>query len=707
MSDLSALFRPRSVAVVGASRRPRSIGYELVANLLRSGFCGPVYPVNPNAESVHSVPAWPSLEAVPGPVDLAVLTVPRDLVLPAVEACAAKGVKGIVTITAGFKEVDERGAELEDRILAVLRAHGMRMVGPNCMGLITTDPAVRLNASFAATEPLPGPVGFASQSGALGEAILETAAELGLGLSSFVSLGNKADVSANDLLEWWCDDERTRLVLLYLESFGNPRRFASLARKLTRERGKPILAVKSGRSRAGAAAASSHTGSLAGTDVAVKALFEQCGVLRANTVNQLFSLARGFASQPLPKGPRVAILTNAGGPGILATDAAVHFGLKLAELGEGTLAALRAVLPPEASLRNPVDTIATAGPVEFEACAQALLADPAVDALIAIYVAPVTMRAPEVATALVRGVEAGRRGGGQGKPVLGCFMGKSSSDAGLAALRDADIPSWPFPEAAAEALAAMARFAAFRARPAGQLRSFDLDLPALDRALGPARKRGGWLTLPESFGVLEAAGIAVVPWAVVQTPEEAAAFGAEHGYPLVIKVDGEALLHKSDLGGVQVDLRNERELKGAFWEIERNLADVPGDKRFVVQSMVRGGTETIIGAHEDPAFGHLIGFGLGGVFVEVMGDVAFGVHPLTDADTARLVRSIRGLPLLEGARGGQPVDLATLEETILRVGALVDAVPELHELDLNPFFALPGGGMAADARIRLHPPQVR
>ena len=697
--SLQPLFRPRSVAVIGASRRPRSIGYEVVANLLRSGFVGPVYPINPKADSVHSVPAWPTLAAVPGPVDLAVITVPRDLVLGAVQQAADKGVKALVTITAGFKEVDAAGAALEERIHAILREHGIRMVGPNCMGLIHTDPAVRLNASFANRPPPEGSVAFASQSGALGEAILETAAELGLGLSAFVSLGNKTDVSSNDLLDWWGEDERTKLVLLYLESLGNPRHFAQLARRLTREKGKPILAVKSGRSGAGALAASSHTGSLAGADAGVKALFEQCGVVRANTVEQLFSLARGFASQPLPPGRRIAILTNAGGPGIMTTDAAVHYGLDLAPLTDATRAAMAAVLPPEASLRNPVDTIATAGPAAFAACSEALLADPTVDGLIVIYVAPVTIHAPDVAQAIVRGVQAGRARGGEGKPVLSCFMGRSAGDEGVETLRAAGIPAWPFPEAAAETLAAMAKFAEYRARPPGSIVALNPPLQH-DRIAAALEGASGWLGFEAAMEVLDAAGIAVAPWAVVTTPEEAAALGAEHGYPLVVKVDSDTVLHKSDAGGVQVDLRNPKEVKGAFWEIERNLAGVAGTHRFVVQRMV-GGTETLIGVVEDPALGHLVAFGLGGVFVELMKDVVFGVSPLTDEDAGRLVRGIKGLPMLQGARGAQPADLEALVDTILRVDALVTAFPTVAELDLNPWFARADGGQAADARIRI------
>ncbi len=458
MSALSALFSPRSVAVVGASTKPKSIGYELVANLLRSGFQGPVYPINPNARAVHSVPAYPSLAEVPGEVDLAVITVPRDLVLPVVEDAIAKGVKGIVTITAGFKEVDEDGARLEGEICKRLRAAGVRMVGPNCMGMINNDPRVRLNASFTATSTVAGGVAVASQSGALGETILETAAKIGLGLSAFVSLGNKTDVSGNDLLDYWADDDRTKIILLYLESFGNPRRFAQIARRVTHDCRKPILAVKAGRSRAGAEAASSHTGSLAGADVAVDSLLQQCGVIRVDTVAQLFTVAQGFATQPIPRGRRVGILTNAGGPGIMATDAAVHFGLELAELAPATKKIMRAVLSPEASVRNPVDTIATAGPNHYRICTTAMYNDAQVDALILIFVSPVMIDAGEVARGMVAGIADGRRTSGSDKPVLSCFMGKHHGDEGIALLRGAGIPVYQFPEAAAESLATMARF---------------------------------------------------------------------------------------------------------------------------------------------------------------------------------------------------------------------------------------------------------
>lgn len=699
------------MAVVGASRRPRSVGYEVVANLLRSGFDGPVYPINPAARAVHSVPAYPSLAAVPGPVDLAVITVPRDLVLGVVEDAIAKGVKALVTITAGFREVGEEGSRLEAIMRTRLRESGVRMVGPNCMGIVNTDPAVSLNASFTASQVPAGGVAVASQSGALGEALLETAAELGLGLSSFVSLGNKTDLSSNDLLEHWADDPRARLVLLYLESFGNPHRFAQLARHMTRVRRKPILAVKAGRTLQGAKAASSHTGALAGADVAIDSLLRQCGVIRVDTVSKLFASAQAFAHQPVPSGRRVGIFTNAGGPGIMATDAAVHFGLSLAELAESTRATLRATLPPEASVENPVDAIATSGPEQYRLGVESMLTDPAVDGLIVIFVSPVMIDAESVARAIVIGVEAARAAGAEGKPVLSCFMGKHKGDAGIRVLREAHIPVYPFPEAAAESLAEMARFGAYLAEPSSDARPLEPapDAPAAKSVLESARGRlgssGGWLRFAETMAVLEAYGIPTAPFTHVESAADAVSFAESHGYPIVLKLDSDSVLHKTEHGGVILDLVRAQDVRGAFAELRANAQGLEGEHRFIAQKMIRGAAETLIGVTTDASVGHLIGFGLGGVFAELMRDVVFRVPPLTDLDAAKMLEGIRGAPLLSGARGATPVDQGALREVLLRVSRLVEDLPEIVELDLNPFLAnaVASKQAAVDARIRVGP----
>lgn len=703
MSSLTSLFRPRSVAVVGASTRPKSVGYEVVANLLRFGFCGPVYPINPNARAVHSVPAYPSLAAVPAEIDLAIVTVPRDLVLPVVEEAIAKGVKAIVTITAGFKEVNEEGSRLEAQILERLRAAGIRMVGPNCMGLINTAPDICLNASFTAAAPPRGGIAVASQSGALGETILKTAGQLGLGLSSFVSLGNQTDVTGNDLLEYWADDEQTNLILLYLESFGDPKTFVQTARHITQNCSKPILAVKSGRSLAGAEAASSHTGSLAGADVAVDSLLQQCGVIRVDTVAELFTVAQGFAHQPIPKGRRVGILTNAGGPGIMATDAAIHFDLELAVLSAETSEGLRSKLAPEASVRNPVDTIATAGPEEYLSSTELMYCDPNVDALIVIFVSPVMIDAPGVARAIVEGLAAGRARCGADKPVLSCFMGKHQGDEGIAILHEAQIPVFAFPEAAAESLSAMAHFGELRAKAPGRVPELDPAPRRAEVATLLADAKPGWLRFADVMQVLQAYDIPTARWALVPNADAAVAFADDVGYPIVLKIDSDTLLHKTEHGAVKVDLRTAEDVKRAYSEIAANISGVDGEHHFVAQKMIDGQVETLIGATEDPTFGHLIGFGLGGIFAEQMKDVVFRLHPLTDRDAREMIRAIRGYALLQGPRGTEAVNTGALEDVLLRLSQLVGDFPRIAEVDLNPFLAHADAKLqaAVDARMRI------
>lgn len=704
-SPLDVVFRPTSVAVIGASRDRGSIGRELLQNLLAFDFQGPVYPINRNAASIHGIRCHRSVLDVPDPVDLAVLVVPRDAVLEAVGECARKGVKALVVITAGFKEVGGEGAALEAELARLVRESGMRMVGPNCMGIVNTDPEVRLDASFAATLPLPGNVAFASQSGALGEAILATARQLGLGLSQFVSLGNKTDVSGNDLLEHWAEDPRTQIVLLYLESFGNPRNFARSARRITRA-GKPVLAVKAGRTGPGARAASSHTGSLAGLDAAASSLLGQCGVIRADKVEELFSMAMAFATQPIPRGSRIAILTNAGGPGIMATDALVTYGLDVADLLPATREAMAAVLPPEASTANPVDMIASADAPKYRACTEELLSDPGVDALIVVFVSPVVIDSRTVASAILEGVAAGRTRGGEGKPILSCFMGRAHGAEAEQRLREGGIPVYAFPEAAAQALAAMARFRRWIDRPEGTVPALDVDREAAAGVLARVVEAGReWLDADEAHALLEAYGIPVVPSRLVSSPEEAVAFAEEHGYPVVLKVEAEGLLHKSDVGGVQVDLRNPREIKGAFWDIAHGFGTSGVPYRHRVQRMVRGGREVILGIASDPTFGHLLAFGLGGIYVELMKDVVFRLLPITDQDAGEMVREIRGFPLLSGLRGEAPVDVPLIEEVLLRLSRLVEDFPQIAEMDLNPFMAHPepGASAAVDARVRVAP----
>ncbi len=700
--SLRPLLRPRSIAVVGASGEAESLGYRVLDELVRARFHGPVYAVNPHRSSVGSFPAFPSLAALPDAVDLAVVLVPARHVESVVDDAIERGVRSLVVITAGFAETGPEGRAVQDRIVERVRAAGVRMVGPNCMGVVNAAEDVRMNATFSSWFPEPGSVGMLSQSGALGISILAFASSLGLGLSTFVSVGNKADVSGNDLLEWWEADPATKVVLLYLESFGNPRRFARIARRVTRS--KPIVVVKSGRSDAGKRAAGSHTAALAATDVAADALFAQTGVLRADTLEEMFDLALVLASQPLPPGRRVAVLTNAGGPGILAADALSAHGLDVVELGAETREQLAAFLPSAASTRNPVDMIASAPPDAFERAAEILLADPDVDALLVIDV-PIDRRGWDVyEPSLLRGVERGSARAAAPKPVVACVMGTGHE--GRARRLGGGLPGFSFPEAAAKALAGAARYAAWRARPP----SPPLALPGLDmdRAVSRARDArsrevGGWLRLDDAFAVLADLGLVVLPCRFTQTADDAVEASKTFDGPVALKIVSESALHKSEGGGVQLNLVGDDAVRRAWDAMARGFPQRTG---ILVQPMApKGGTEVLMGVTLDPAFGPLIGFGLGGTQVEVLRDVVFRVTPLETADATAMVEGLRGRALLEGHRGAPPRDRAALVDGLLRLSRFAEALPELAELDLNPVFALPEGEglVVVDVRMRLLP----
>ena len=712
LHGLDAVLRPRSVAVIGASRERGTIGAELFHNLIAHGFAGVVYPVNPRAPVVQSVRAYPDLAHLPGPVDLALIAVPAAQVLEAVRACAAHGVQGVVVISAGFKEVGDEGAARERELVEVVRAHGMRLVGPNCLGVVNTEPAVRLDATFAPVFPPPGMVAFSSQSGALGLAILETATQLNLGISHFVSIGNKADVSSNDLIEYWERDPGTAVILLYLESFGNPRRFTRIARRVARR--KPIAIVKSGRTRAGMRAAMSHTGSLAGTDKAVDALCVQSGVIRTDTLEELFDVAMLVAHQPIPRGRRVGIVTNAGGPGIMASDACESHRLEVPELGEATLEGLRAFLPREAGIRNPVDMIASARPESFERAVHLVADDPGIDAVLVIYVPPIVTQPEEVAQAIVRGAEAaGHAAAARGvpaKPVLACFMGSHGVPDALRSLSESNVPSYTFPESAAIALARAADYGVWLAKPEGRIPALgEIDGSRADDAIAGALGRAAagapaWLRPAEVRALLGAYGIASPEQAVATDADAAVAAARRIGFPVAVKLVSDAVTHKSEVGGVVLDVADESGVRAAFTGIAARLrtAGQARDMQGVaVQAMVRDGIEAIVGVTHDPSFGPMLMFGLGGTQVELLKDVVFRLPPITDLDAAEMVRAPRGFPLLEGYRGGPAADIAALETLLLRVSQLVGDHPEIVEMDLNPIKALaPGRGCrVVDARV--------
>jgi len=696
LTTLDCILKPRSIAVIGASRMSDTIGHQIFGNLLRYGFTGAAYPVNPNATSIQSVRAYPDVGSLPERPDLAIVVVPKDRVLRVVEGCGQAGIPGLVVISAGFREVGGVGVDRERQLVDIVRRYGMRMVGPNCMGVLNTDPAVSMNATFAPAMPPHGRAAFVSQSGALGVSVLDHAAEYGIGISQFVSVGNKPDVSGNDLLEQWEHDPAVGVILMYVESFGNPRRFLDLASRITRV--KPIIAVKSGRSKVGARAASSHTGALAASDVAVDALLTQAGVLRAESIEELFDMAMAFTGRSLPRSSRTAIVTNSGGPGILAADALEARGLELVELQPSTIAKVKPLFPDEASIRNPLDMIASAKPAHYRAALDAVLSDPNVDSALAIFVPPLGVRQQDVAESIVASAA-----GHVQKPVLAVLMGSEGLPQGRAELHKAGIPAYVFPESAARGLAALRRQREWTARPLTSPHVVEVDHARARRALaGAGGGAAGKLGELEALELLAAYGVPVAEAVLAGGPDAAARAAAALGFPVVLKAVAPDLLHKTDVGGVRVGLTTPLEVATAAAEmidaVTRALphAHLSG---LLVQRMVTGGRELIVGMSRDPAFGPLLMFGLGGIYVEALRDVVFRVAPIQPLDAHDMVRSIRGVALLDGIRGAPAVDLAALTDVLLRVSQLTIDHPEITELDVNPLLAFSNGVTAVDARV--------
>jgi acetyl coenzyme A synthetase (ADP forming)-like protein len=700
VAAMEKFFQPRGIAVIGASRQRGGISGELFRNILEAGFQGPVYPVNAKADFVQSVAAYRSVLDCPGPVDLAFIVVPAQAVLAVTRECAQKGVNALVVISAGFAEADANGSLLQQDLVKVCREAGMRLIGPNCMGIINTDPGVSINGQFSPYKPIPGKIGFLSQSGALGIAIIDYASRLGLGMSTFVSVGNKADISGNDLIQYWADDDNTDLILLYLESFGNPRKFSRIARHVGRK--KPIIAVKGGRSAAGFRATQSHTGALvAASDFTVDALFRQAGVIRTDVLAEMFDVAALMTTQPVPKGDRVAIITNAGGAGILAADACEDLGLRVPELSSETQEALKSFLSAAAGVRNPVDMVASASSADYARAIRTVTRDPVVDALIVIFIPPMALRPEAVASEILKASQEldGRI------PVISTFMASHGSPEVLSDGQN-QIPSYPFPEAAARALARAVQYGKWLASPEGNLPDF----PAVRReeaaAIVAKALRSGerWLTVEEIENLLACYGISMMKTLRAATPREAGEAALEFGGRVVLKAVAPELIHKTEAGAVRLDLSGREETEAAAKEMLKKLeAASVKETSFIIQPLVQSGTEMLVGVTHDPVFGPIVVCGAGGTLVELLKDVAVRITPLTDQDASEMVRSLKTYPLLQGYRGGSHYDVAALEELILRVGALVDDVHEIGELDLNPVIVLPEGqGVClVDVRVRV------
>lgn len=694
---LDMFLNPRSVAVVGASRDPEKLGYSVLNNIIQYKYPGNVYPINPKADEILGLKCYPTVSACPGEVDLAVIVVPNTLVLSVMEDCAKKGVRGVIIITAGFREAGLEGAKLERELVKLAEANNIRIIGPNCLGVI--DTVQPLNASFAAGMPEKGTIAFTSQSGALCTAILDWALAEGIGFSRFVSLGNKADVNEVDMLEAWENDPNSRVIITYMEGLSDGRKFMEVARRVTRHT--PVIAVKSGKTAAGQRAVSSHTGSLAGSDRAYDAAFQQSGVLRAESIEQLFDYSLAFAYQPMLKGDQIAVVTNAGGPGIMATDALERSGLKLASLSRGTIERLRARLPAAANVYNPIDVIGDARADRYEWALEAVLKDEQVHGIIVILTPQVMTQVDETAEII------GRLAAQADKPVLACFMGEKKVRSGIRILHKYRVPNYLFPERAVGAMKAMYQHWQWIKRPELEIVHFDVDKELVRDIFAKARSEGRLaLGDAEVRDVIAAYGIRIPKSKLAKTVDEAVANAEEIGFPVVMKIASPDILHKSDIGGVRLNVRDRDQVRDLFdlliYRAQRYMADAQiwGVQ---IQEMIGGGKEVIIGVNRDPQFGPLIMFGLGGIYVEVLKDVTFRIAPVSRQEATEMIGEIRSAHLLRGVRGERPSDLNAVADCIMRVSQMVIDFPEIVEMDINPLMvqAAGEGVVAVDMRCVL------
>ena len=699
MTILDKIMKPKSIAVVGASTKEHTIGSDIMKRLQEYNFNGKIYPVNPKGGIIEGLQAYTSVLEIPGEVDLAIIVVNAKFVLDTIDQCHEKGIKGLCIITAGFKETGAEGAEAEKQLLAKVREYGMRCVGPNCLGVVNTHPEIRMDGCFAESLPERGNIGFVSQSGALGGGILNILKDLNLGFAQFISIGNQADVNAETALEYWENEEDVEQILLYMESIQNPANFRKLASRISKK--KPILALKAGRSAAGASAASSHTGSLAGADKAANALLNQSGVIREYSLKDLFATAKVFANCPIPKGDRVAIITNSGGPGIMATDAICEHGMQIAKISEETKEKLRSFLPSAASVKNPIDMIASAPIEHYKQTLETVIADENVDMIITIYLPFLGLKDIDVAKALME-IKAAH----PEKPVIGVFMTKSEFFAKLSEM-DVNMPFFMYAEEAADGLNRLNQQRKWMERPEGKIPSFNVDYKRAKEIIAQSINEGrDQLTTRESIDVLDAYGIRVCKSGFAKSEDEAVTIADSIGYPVVMKMTSKTTSHKTDVGGVRVNIQSAEQLRAEYQDLISKLEAkglLEGLEGVIIQEMVKGNREMVCGIATDPQYGPMMMFGLGGVFIEVMKDVTFRIAPLTDIDAKEMIKSVKAYKLLEGARGTTPAQMEQIEETLLRLSQLVNDFKFIDELDINPLLISEktGEGIAVDGRIKV------
>ena len=696
---LSKIMKPKSIAVIGASTKEHTIGSDIMKRLQEYKFKGSIYPVNPKGGIIEGLQAYTNVMEIPGEVDLAIIVVNAKFVLDTIDQCHQKGIKGLCVITAGFKETGAQGAELEKALLSKVKEYGMRCVGPNCLGVVNTLPEVSMDGCFAESLPERGHIGFVSQSGALGGGILNILKDLNLGFAQFISIGNQADVNAETAMEYWENEDDVQQILLYMESIQNPANFRKLASRISKK--KPILALKAGRSAAGASAASSHTGSLAGADKAANALLNQSGVIREYSLKNLFATAKVFANCPIPKGDRVAIITNSGGPGIMATDAVCEYGMQMAKITDETKEKLRSFLPSAASVKNPIDMIASAPIEHYKQTLETVIADENVDMIMVIYLPFLGLKDIDVARAVME-IKAQY----PQKPVIGVFMTKSEFFTKLSDM-DVNMPFFMYAEEAADGFNRLNQQRKWMERPQGSTPNYNVDKAKAESIIKQSLSEGrAQLTTRESIDVLDAYGIRVCKSGFATNIDEVVEVGNRIGYPVVMKMTSKTTSHKTDVGGVRINIQSEEQLRNEYNDLIAKLTEkglIDGLEGVIIQEMVKGNREMVCGIATDPQYGPMMMFGLGGVFIEVMKDVTFRIAPLTDVDASEMIKSVKAYKLLEGARGTTPAQMDQIQETLLRLSQLVTDYPFIDELDINPLLISEktGEGIAVDGRIKV------
>jgi acetyltransferase len=690
---LDALFKPRSVAIIGASTKELSIGNRIIKNLMDFGFKGSIYPINPKADEVRGIKAYNSILDVQDEVDLVHIVIPNKFVPQAIEDCGKKGVKVAIVNTAGFKEIGDKGIELENQVVETAGKYGMRIFGPNCQGIINTDPEIRAYCNFTFTTPDEGHISIVAQSGGVGEVINQRFSELGIGVRMYASNGNGSDISIPEIIKYWGEDEQTRVIVVHIENLPDPKEFMDVAREVATK--KPILGMKTGRTREGAKAVSSHTGGLARVDIATELIFRKCGILAFRDEEELCQAAVAFSIQPIPKGKNVGMITNTGGPAIIAVDEFIEAGLELPPLSSDSEEVLKEKLYPEASVDNPVDVLATGRAEHFRAALDVLMEQSDIDSIFMNFVTPFFVDVNPIAEEIVE-VNKGQR-----KPILCNVMtDKRQWKETLKILKDGGIPCYSFPETAARALIAMTRYQELRSRDLGKVKTFDdVDKGKAQSIVGKAREESRkHLKAEEVYEILEAYGIPVAKWGIVENAKDAAGVARDIGFPVVVKADSEKIIHKHDVGAVALNVTKEN-IESIVGEMAEKFSDEK--PRFLIQKFMPDGMELIVGAKEEEKLGHLVMFGMGGVHVEILEDVSFNITPVSESEAVEAVSSIKSYPLLTGFRGGKNINLTIIIEVIQRISQLVTELPMIREMDLNPIIAYESDAWVVDARIRI------